>query len=140
MKRFAAHLPRVLLGLVFAVFGAAGLLHLLPAQPMPEGIAGIYMQALGGTYLMTLVKVTELVAGLMLLSNRFVALGAVLLAPVVVNILACHALVLQSGVGLPLVLVVLLGVLAWQHREAYRPLFATKAKPAARPAAELQAA
>ncbi len=126
MKIFATHLPRLLLGLIFTVFGAAGLFHLMPEQPLPEGIAGTYVQALGGTYLFTLVKLTEVVAGLMLLSNRLVALGAVLLAPVVVNIFAFHALVVKSGIGLPIAIVALLGVLAWQHRDAYRPLFAMK--------------
>jgi len=126
MKQFATHLPRLLLGLIFTLFGAAGLFHLMPDQPLPEGIAGTYVQALSGTYLFTLVKLTEVVAGLMLLSNRLVPLAAVLLAPVVVNIFAFHALVLKSGVGLPIAIVALLGALAWQHREAYRPLFATK--------------
>ncbi len=124
MKRLAAHLPRVLLGLVFTAFGAAGLFHLFPEQPPPEGIAGVYVQALGGTYLMTLVKLTELVAGLLLLSNRLVAFAALLLAPVLVNIFAFHALVVGDGVALPVVLIALLGGLAWQRRSAYRPLFA----------------
>lgn len=127
MKKYAAHLPRVLLGLIFTVFGAAGLFHLMPDQPLPEGIAGTYVQALGGTYLMTTVKLVETLAGLMLLSNRLVAFGAVLLAPIVVNIVAFHALVVQSGVALPLVIVALLGVLAWQHRATYRPLFSLQA-------------
>lgn len=128
MKRIAGHLPRVLLGLIFTVFGAAGLFHLMPEQPLPSGIAGIYVQALGGTYLFTLVKFTEVVAGLMVLSNRLTAFGAVLLAPIVVNIFAFHALVMKDNLGLPIVLVVLLGVVAWQNRESYRPLFASKKK------------
>lgn len=140
MKRIAAHIPRVLLGLIFTVFGAAGLFHLMPEQPMPSGIAGTYVQALGGTYLFTLVKLTEVVAGLMLLSNRLVAFGAVLLAPIVVNILAFHALVVGDGVALPIVLTVLLGVLAWQHRETYRPLFASKKKTEAQTTGALQTA
>lgn len=140
MTRLATHLPRLLLGLIFTVFGAAGLFHLMPEQPLPEGIAGTYVQALSGTYLFSLVKLTELVAGLMLLSNRLVPLGAVLLAPVVVNIFAFHALVMKSGVGLPIAIVALLGVLAWQHRAAYRPLFSMgKAAPANQPGAMLPA-
>lgn len=141
MKRIAAHIPRVLLGLIFTVFGAAGLFHLMPDQPLPEGIAGIYVQALGGTYLFTLVKFTEVVAGLMVLSNRLTALGAVLLAPIVVNIFAFHALVMKDNLGLPIVLVVLLGAVAWQNRESYRPLFASKKKNVeAQPTASLQTA
>ena len=140
MKRIAAHIPRVLLGLIFTVFGAAGLFHLMPEQPLPEGIAGIYVQALGGTYLFTLVKLTEVVAGLMVLSNRLTAFGAVLLAPIVVNIFAFHALVMKDNLGLPIVLVVLLGAVAWQNRAAYRPLFASKKKDASQPVGSLQAA
>lgn len=140
MKRIASHLPRVFLGLVFTAFGAAGLFHLLPQQPLPEGIAGTYSQALAGTYLLTLVKLTEVVAGLLLLSNRFTALGAVLIAPVVVNIVAFHALVLGSGVGLPLALVAALGVVAWQQRALYRPLFTARPAAGEQPAATLQVA
>jgi putative oxidoreductase len=130
MTRLAAQIPRIFLGLIFTAFGLMGLLHLLPQPPMPDGIAGIYMQALGGTYLITLVKLTEVVGGAMLLSNRYVALGAVLLAPVVVNIFAAHALVMGGGLGLPIALVVALGFVAWQQWPSYRPLFV--AKPVAR--------
>ena len=126
MTQLVAQLPRLFLGLIFTGFGLMGLLHLLPEQPMPDGIAGIYMQALTGTYLITLVKLTELVAGAMLLSNRFVALGAVLLAPVVVNIFAAHALVMGQGLGLPIALVVALGFVAWQQWPSCRPLFVAK--------------
>lgn len=140
MKRLASHLPRVFLGLVFTVFGAAGLFHLLPQQPLPPGIAGTFSQVLAGTYLLTLVKLTELVAGVLLLSNRFTALGAVLLAPVVVNIVAFHALVLGSGVGLPLALVAALGAVAWQQRALYRPLFTGRPAASEQPAPALQVA
>lgn len=126
MTRIASELPRVFLGLVFTGFGLMGLLGLLPQQPVPDGIAGTYMQALAGTYLLTLVKLTEVVAGAMLLSNRFVALGAVLLAPVVVNIFAAHALVLGHGVGLPIALIVALGFVAYQQWPSYQPLFVAK--------------
>jgi putative oxidoreductase len=135
MTRFVAHVPRVLLGLIFTVFGLVGLLHLMPDPPMPEGIAGTYLQALSGTYLFTLVKLTEVVGGALLLSNRFVAFGSVLLAPVVVNIFAAHALVMHEGVGLPIALVAALAFTAWQQRAVYRPLFV--AKPVAAPAPEL---
>lgn len=127
MTKYLAHLPRLFLGLVFTVFGLAGLFHLMPQPPLPEGIAGTYLTALSGTYLMTLVKLTEVAAGLLFLSNRFTALAAVLIAPVVVNIFAAHAFVVPGGLGMPIVLVAALGFVAWQRREAYRPLFVAKA-------------
>ncbi len=127
MKKIALQVPRVFLGFIFFAFGVAGLLHLLPEQPAPQGIAGVYMQALGGTYLFTLVKLTEVVGGALLLSNRLTALGAVLLAPVVINILAFHALVVSEGVALPVVLLAALLFVAWQQRASYRPLLSFSA-------------
>ena len=78
-----------------------------------------------------LFKGTEVVAGLMLLSNRFTALALVLLAPVLVNIVLFH-LVLDggAGVGLPLCLVALEVGLAWSYREAFRPMLRADARPA----------
>jgi uncharacterized membrane protein YphA (DoxX/SURF4 family) len=127
MTKYLAHLPRLLLGLIFTVFGIAGLFHLMPQPPVPEGIAGTYITALGGTYLMTLVKLTEVTAGLLFLANRFTALAAILIAPVVVNIFLAHATVLPGGLVLPIVLVAALAFVAWQHRAAYRPLFVARA-------------
>lgn len=137
MTKYLAHLPRLFLGLVFTAFGIAGLFHLMPQQPVPEGIAGTYITALGGTYLITLVKLTEVAAGLLFLSNRFTAFAAILIAPVVVNIFAAHAFVLPGGLAMPIVLVAALAFVAWQRREAYRPLFVAKAAaaPVAQPAA-----
>ncbi|MFT3712195.1 MAG: DoxX family protein [Archangium sp.] len=131
MTKYLAHLPRLFLGLVFTVFGIAGLFHLMPQPPLPEGIAGTYISALGGTYLFTLVKLTEVVAGVLFLANRFSALAAILIAPVVVNIFAAHAFVLPGGLGLPIALVAALVFVAWQRREAYRPLFVAKTQTAA---------
>lgn len=130
MTKYLAHLPRLFLGLVFTVFGFAGLFHLMPQPPLPEGIAGTFITALGGTYLFTLVKLTEVVAGVLFLSNRFTALAAILIAPVVVNIFAAHAFVLPGGLGLPIALVAALVFVAWQRRETFRPLFVAKAATA----------
>lgn len=132
MTRYLAHLPRLFLGLVFTVFGFAGLFHLMPQPPLPEGMAGTFAAALSGTYLLTLVKLTELAAGLLFLSNRFTALAAVLIAPVVVNIFAAHLFVLPGGLALPALLVAALLFVAWQRRDAYRPLFVAKVASAGR--------
>jgi uncharacterized membrane protein YphA (DoxX/SURF4 family) len=121
MSKIAAHIPRVLLGLVFFVFGLMGLLHLIPAQPM-EGTAGVYMAGLNGTYLITLVKATEVLVGALLLANRFVPLALVVLAPIMVNIVAFHGLYAPSGLVLPVILVAAQVFVAWQHRAVFSAL------------------
>ena len=119
---------RVALGLIFVICGLNGFLDFLPhpSAPIPEAalvFAGALMKS---GYFFPLLKGTELVAGVLLLSNRLVPLALVLLAPVVVNILAFHAFLAPDGVGLAAVLVALEAFLGWSFRDAYRPLLAVR--------------
>lgn len=126
MKTIAPHVARTLLGLVFLVFGLNGFLNFLPTPPPPE-TAARFFELLSGSYLLTLVKLTEVTVGMLLLSNRFVPLALVLLAPVTVNIVLFHAtLEPLATLAMPVVLVGLQLYLAWVNRAAYAPLFAAR--------------
>ena len=126
--KVATALARYLLGIVFFVFGLDGFLGLIPLPPLPTP-AVEFIQAMQHTgYLFYLVKGTEVVAGALLLSGRFVPLALVLLSPVIVNIVLFHAFLnAPREVIAP---VVFLGVhlfLIWQYRAHYRTLFTMKA-------------
>ena len=122
LKSHWATAARILLGSVFLIFGLNGFLHFLPMPPLPAE-AGSFMGALAATgYFFPLLKGTEVVAGLLLLSGRLVPVALIALAPILVNIFAFH-LFLAPGLGLPIVIVALELALAWHHREAFRPLF-----------------
>jgi uncharacterized membrane protein YphA (DoxX/SURF4 family) len=114
---------RVLLGLVFAVFGANGFLEFMAT---PEGTAA--SRELGRAfaesgYLWPLVKGTELAGGLLLLTGIWVPVGLVVLAPVTVNIALWNVLLDPGGMGIGLALTALHLLLAWGYRDAFRPLF-----------------
>lgn len=129
----APHAARILLGLAFFVFGLNGFLNFLP-PPEVSGDAAVYMGGLAATgYFFPLLKATEVLVGLALLSNRFVPLGLVVLAPITVHIIAFHA-VLSPGLGLPLVLTALQLAVAWAHRESFRSVLAAKPEGADAPA------
>jgi uncharacterized membrane protein YphA (DoxX/SURF4 family) len=117
---------RIILGLVFFVFGLNGFLHFLPQPPMPAA-AGAYVGALFATgYTFPLLKGVEVLSGTLLLAGLFVPLALVMLAPIIVNIVAFH-LVLAPG-NYAVVGLVLIGelYLAWTHRAAFAPLFARR--------------
>lgn len=121
-------IARVLLGLAFVVFGLNGFLQFLPMPPF-EGEAATFMGGLAAAgYFFPLLKATEIVAGLALLSGRFVPLALTVLAPIVLNILAFHAF-LAGGVALSLVLTALGLYLAWAYRDSFRGVLAAKARP-----------
>jgi uncharacterized membrane protein YphA (DoxX/SURF4 family) len=126
--RYATHTARILLGLVFFVFGLDGFLHFMPqpTEPPSEAAMSLGMAMIKSGYLFQLIKGTEVAVGAALLANRFVPLALVVIAPVIVNIVAFHAFLAPSGLVIALALVVLEVALAWAHRSAYRPLLAAR--------------
>ncbi len=127
--RFFPVIARVLLGLIFFVFGLNGFLNFIPPPPpeaLPPKLVAFSQAMMDSGYLMSLVKGTEVVVGLLLLLNRFVPLALVVLAPVTVNIVAVHLLLAPSGLVMALVVLALNLYLAWVHRAALRPLFTAR--------------
>lgn len=119
---------RILLGLIFFVFGLNGFLQFMPMPAMPEA-AGAFMGGLAATgYMLPLIKGTEVVAGLLLLSGRFVPLALTLLAPIIVNIAFFHA-VLDPNPVMVVALLALELYLAWSYREAFEGVLQAKARP-----------
>ena len=94
---------RILLGLIFVVFGLNGSLHFI-TTPQFRGVAGQFIGAIFTSHFYTVVFLTQIVSGLLLLANRYVPLGLLLLGPVIVNILGFH--IFMSTTNLPLALVV----------------------------------
>lgn len=131
MSRYTAKIAtaaRLLLGVIFFVFGLNGFLGFLPSPPL-EGEAAVFIGGLATAgYMFPLVKGIEVLVGVALLAGRFVPLALVLLAPITVNIFLFHA-VLSPGLGLPLFIVGAQLFLAWFHRDAYRPLLHAQAEP-----------
>ncbi|HXS17626.1 MAG TPA: DoxX family protein [Polyangiaceae bacterium] len=126
------------LGIIFFVFGLNGFLHFLPQPPM-AGPAADFAGALAATgYMFPLIKGTEVLVSLLLLSNRFVPLALTLLAPISINILLFH-LVLAPALGLPLFIIGAQLFLAWSHREAYRGVLSAHSVPHIEPSAEPRA-
>jgi|SRR5271163_2632293 len=129
--RFLPVIARVLLGLVFFVFGLNGFLHFIP-QPkdaMPEGAAAFAGALVKSGYMFPMIMGTQLLSGALLLINRFVPLALALLAPVILNILAFHAFLAPSGLGPGLVVLILELYLAWAYRGTFRPMLAARVRP-----------
>jgi putative oxidoreductase len=78
------HLPRLLLGLLFLLPGTLKLFAPFETVMSSYGTGEPFMRALHGTgYLFTLLALTQISAGLLLLVNRFVPLALTLLAPII---------------------------------------------------------
>jgi putative oxidoreductase len=120
-------IARILLGLVFLVFGLNGFLMFLPMGPMPSGLAGQFVTALLQSHYVLVVSALQIAGGALLLVNRYVPLGLTILGPIIVNIFLYHLLLFHRGVGIAIVVAILWGIVAFYHRRAFAGLFVQKA-------------
>tara|TARA_R100000808_G_C2126555_1_gene136681 strand:+ start:597 stop:968 length:372 start_codon:yes stop_codon:yes gene_type:complete len=115
-------LVRLLLGLVFVLFGLNGFFDFIPLEA-PAGEAGAFLGALGASgYMLPLIKIVEIVAGALLLTNRHVTLATLMLAPIVVNILAFHIFLDNSGMVMAGVVSALEGYMLYENRNKLKQL------------------
>ncbi len=113
---------RILLGLVFTVFGLNGFFHFLPMPPPVNLVAGRFMGALAESGYMLPVLALEIIAGILLLVNRYVPLALALLAPVLVNILMFHGLMAPEGLPIAVICTLLWVLLFIGDRSAFAGL------------------
>jgi uncharacterized membrane protein YphA (DoxX/SURF4 family) len=111
-------IARLLLGFIFV---GAGIAFFFTTPPPLEGAMGDFFKGMAATgYFFYLLKVTEILCGLALMSGFFVPLALVVLAPVILNIFMVHAFMQPSGIPLALVIGILEIYLAFFSKE-YSP-------------------
>jgi len=115
-------LARILLGLVFLVFGLNGFLHFIPGT-LPSGLAGQFLTALVESHYDFFVSAVQLVGGVILLVNRYVPLGLTFLGPVIVNIILYHLLLDRTGLPIAIIVLIFWGILAFRRRQYFSGLF-----------------
>ncbi len=127
--RWATAIVRILLGLMFLVFGMNGFLNFMPApKDIPQEIMNV-MGALMNAGYMTVVSGAEVLIAVMLLTNRFVPLALAMLAPIIVGILTFHVAMQRATIGPGVVVLVMELYLAWAYRGAFRPMLRAKTNP-----------
>lgn len=125
--KIAALIARILLGLVFVVFGLNGFLHFIPTGPLPTGLAGQFVTVLFQSHYVLYVSAIQVAGGVLLLVNRYVPLGLVLLGPVIVNILLFHLLLNRTGLEIAIVVAILWCIVAFRHRQYFSGIFVQRA-------------
>ena len=121
---------RILLGLIFFVFGLNFFLHFIPQGPAPTGGAGAFLGGLfQAGYLFPLIKVIPVLGGALLLFGRFVPLVLILLMPISINIFLFHTFLEPGGLPITISLLILTCqfYLAWVYRAYYKQLFSARA-------------
>jgi putative oxidoreductase len=121
--KIVALIARILLGLIFVVFGANGLHPFLPTPPPPAGLAGQYVVALYQSHYAVVPFLVQLIGGILLLAGWYVPLALAILGPVIVNILCFHVFLLRTGLPTAIVVAILWLILFYYYRRSFAGIF-----------------
>ena len=125
---------RTLIGLLFLFASTTYFLMVMgvfPAPPM-EGAVKTFNEGLAASgYFFTLLKITEFVCAILLLTGRFVPLALVILSPIIINIFMVHFFLDRAMPGPVIAIFLVLATifLAYFYRDAFKPLLTSKYEP-----------
>ena len=126
--KIAVLIARILLGLIFVVFGINffhPLFHM--AQPPMTAQATAFSGGLYGSgYFFQYMKVIEIVSGLFLLINRYTALFILALFPISLNIFLFHTILAPAGMPVGTAIIVLNLFLGIAYFKYYKSIFTAK--------------
>lgn len=114
---------RILLGLDFAFFGVFTFFQKAP-MPMP-GVAGELNVALFDSHWNLVVAFAQVVAGILLLLNRYVTVALIIIAAFLYNSFAYHILAFPAALPFALLAFIFWFLAAWPYRSAFATLFNT---------------
>ncbi|WP_035349366.1 hypothetical protein [Edaphobacter aggregans] len=118
--KIAVLIARLLLGLMFTVFGLNGFLHFIPMQ-LPPGDAGTLFTIMFKYGWFTFFSLLYVIAGVLLLIGRYIGVALTILGPILVVILLYHITMDPKGIGMALfaaLLVIFLIYAHWHHFDA----------------------
>ena|SRR5271154_4652385 len=123
--KIAVLVARILLGLVFFVFGLNNLHPFMPMQT-PPGDAGTLSTIMFMHGWITFHGILYVIAGVLLLLGRYVPVALVILGPIIVNILLFHFTLAPTGYAPGLICAFLEIFLIWAYWPAFRAIFTSK--------------
>jgi putative oxidoreductase len=124
--KIAAIIARILLGLMFLVFGLNPFLKFLPMPPL-EGVWGQFLGALVVSHYVWFVGAVQIISGALFLIGWYIPLAIALSGPVVANIIVYHLTMQHSGAQ-PAAMTTICWVILFRHyRASFAPLWMQKA-------------
>jgi len=123
MKKKILFIVSLLFGLMFINSGLNKFFNYMPMpKDMPENMIKVMTALMDIGWLMPLIAIAEIIGGVLFITNKFRALGAIIIFPVLIGILLTHILIAPSGLPVALVL---FGIELWviiENREKYLPM------------------
>jgi len=113
----------ILFGMMFINSGLNKFFNYMPIpENMPENMMKVMTAFMEIGWLMPLIAVAEIAGGILFITNKYRALGAIIIFPVMIGILLTHIITAPSGLPLALVLLAINLWIIIENREKYLPM------------------
>ncbi len=123
MKKKILFVVSLLFGLMFINSGLNKLFHYIPVpKDMPENMMKVMDAFMEIGWLMPLVAVAEIVGGILFITNKYRALGALIIFPINIGVLLTHIVNIPSGLPIAIILMAINIWVMIENREKYMPL------------------
>lgn len=123
MKRKILFVISLLFGLIFINSGLNKFFNYIPMpKDLPENLIKLMTTFMQIGWLLPLIAVAEIVGGALFITNKYRALGAIVIFPVMIGILLTHIFSAPSGLPLALVLLSINLWVIYENREKYLPM------------------
>ncbi|SIR18286.1 hypothetical protein [Maribacter ulvicola] len=114
---------RMFLGIGILFFGMNGFFHWFTPPQGPEAeVKFLYSLYMAG-YVFPIVNTILIVSGVSLLTNKFVSVGLIILAPIMLNIVLIHLAFNPKGALLGGIFFVFMAILYFTRWKSFSPLF-----------------
>lgn len=121
--KIATLIVRILVGGLM-LFASLSYFFKFGEQPAPVGDMKTVMDGfMASKYLLPLAKSVELIAGLTIISGKFMKIGAVILVPVTLNILLINVFMMPEGIPIAAALFVGNLFLMYTNWDSYKGIF-----------------
>jgi putative oxidoreductase len=123
MKRKIILVVSILFGLMFINSGLNKFFNYMPMpKDLPENMIKVMAAYMEIGWLLPLIATMEIIGGLLFMTNKYRALGAIVIFPVMIGILLTHILTERSGLPVALLLMTINLWVIIENREKYLPM------------------
>lgn len=123
MKKKILFVACLLFGLMFINAGLNKFFNYMPVpKDLPPGLMKVMTAFMAVGWLTWLIAIAEIVGGVLFITNKYRALGAIVIFPVMVGIVLTHLLMAPSGLPLALILFAINIWVIVENREKYLPM------------------
>ncbi|MGO4913111.1 DoxX family protein [Leeuwenhoekiella sp. W20_SRS_FM14] len=124
MKRKIINIVSILFGLLFINSGLNKFFNYMPMpEDLPQEAQDLFAALMSFGWLLPLIAVVEIIAGILVMIPRTQAIGYIMIFPIMVGIVLTHIVNMPEGLLMAVILMIINIGMLYENRAKIKPLF-----------------